>query len=86
MSYFTFRKRAGEVKHVIGKCKQDQACKNNSKQNFRGKEFQCRPEATLDDEGASIVSVCRSCSDAPWEQYNSASFATEAQWRRNLLW
>merc|ERR1712193_32943 len=84
----TVRKRGGVVKKIAGKCKQERACKNNSKQNFRGRpeNFQCRPEDTLDDQGAKVVSVCRSCSDAPWEQRNSAEWTTEALWRRYLLW
>jgi hypothetical protein len=69
----------------MGSCKQDVACDNNREQNF-GSEKQCRPEEILDENDAEVVSVCRSCSDTPWEQLNSASFATDADWQRNLLW
>ena len=72
------------MKKVIGSCKQDQACKNNNKQNFRGGK-QCRPEETFDRNGAKVVSVCRSCSDTSSEQLDSANFATDAAWKANLL-
>ncbi|CBY36418.1 unnamed protein product [Oikopleura dioica] len=80
----TVRKRGGDIEKVMGSCKQDQACKNNEKHNFDfGKE--CRPEETLDENDAKVVSVCRSCSDSTSEQLTSASFSTDADWKTNLL-
>merc|ERR1712241_474956 len=78
------RKRGGVIKKVYGSCKEDLACRVNRHQNFAWRR-QCKPEQSLDENGAKVFSVCRSCSDTPWEQKKSAGFSTEKEWLRNLL-
>jgi len=80
-----YRTRKGAVESIRMNCKQEQACLNNKRNNFRDWKYgqgrtQCRPEQKY------THSVCRQCCNGT-DCFGTSDFSTFTRddWRENLL-